>query len=154
MKWIKTYLFLGRLCWHNLLNIFCFLKAMTGWDYHSGWSHPVYDGFVVCDEHVETLMDAWQVSCLKYVGLILSKIFFIWKKKCLKCNLIVFCFLRWLTKNKNNVNERSERNVFTITGEDWSEVCSSENAYKQNTSEMLLKTISLQSLTVLKVKSV
>lgn len=60
-----------------IFNIFCFLKAMTGWDYHSGWSHPVYDGFVVCDEHVETLMDAWQVSCLKYVGLILSKIFFI-----------------------------------------------------------------------------
>lgn len=35
---------------------------MTGWDYHGGWSHPVYDGFVVCDEHVETLMDAWQVD--------------------------------------------------------------------------------------------
>jgi xeroderma pigmentosum group C-complementing protein len=45
---------------------------MTGWDYHSGWSHPVYDGFVVCDEHVETLMDAWQVSyfhiLMSYLG--------------------------------------------------------------------------------------
>lgn len=37
---------------------------MTGWDYHGGWSHPVYDGFVVCEEHVETLMDAWQVGIL------------------------------------------------------------------------------------------
>ncbi|KAI9558622.1 hypothetical protein GHT06_015410 [Daphnia sinensis] len=36
--------------------------AMTGWDYHGGWSHPVYDGYVVCDEHVETLMDAWRVA--------------------------------------------------------------------------------------------
>lgn len=36
--------------------------AMTGWDFHGGWSHPVYDGFVVCDEHVESLMDAWQVA--------------------------------------------------------------------------------------------
>lgn len=35
---------------------------MTGWDYHGGWSHPVYDGYVVCEEHVETLMDAWRVS--------------------------------------------------------------------------------------------
>lgn len=36
--------------------------AMTGWDYHGGWSHPVYDGYVVCEEHVETLMDAWRVA--------------------------------------------------------------------------------------------
>jgi hypothetical protein len=70
IKYVRTFL-------SFIFNIFCFLQAMTGWDYHSGWSHPVYDGFVVCDEHVETLMDAWQVSCLKYVGLILSKIFFI-----------------------------------------------------------------------------
>lgn len=35
---------------------------MTGWDFHGGWSHPVYDGYIVCDEHVDTLMDAWQVS--------------------------------------------------------------------------------------------
>ena len=41
---------------------------MTGWDYHGGWSHPVYDGFVVCDEHVEALIDAWQVSyCIPFV---------------------------------------------------------------------------------------
>ncbi|XP_057368952.1 DNA repair protein complementing XP-C cells homolog [Daphnia carinata] len=36
--------------------------AMTGWDYHGGWSHPVYDGYVVCEEHVETLIDAWRVA--------------------------------------------------------------------------------------------
>ena len=40
--------------------------AMTGWDYHGGWSHPVYDGFVVCSEHVEALLDAWQVRVRHY----------------------------------------------------------------------------------------
>ena len=33
--------------------------AMMGWDYHAGGCHPVFDGFVVCKEHSETLVDAW-----------------------------------------------------------------------------------------------
>lgn len=65
-----------------------------------------------------------------------------------------FIFLRRLTKNKSSVNERSVRNVFTITGEGWYEACSSENAYKRNTSETLLKTIYLQSLMQLRRKLV
>ncbi|ROT81344.1 hypothetical protein C7M84_025526 [Penaeus vannamei] len=40
------------------LNIDC-APAMIGFDYHSGWSHPVYDGFVVCEEFKDTLIDAW-----------------------------------------------------------------------------------------------
>jgi len=43
---------------------------MTGWDYHGGWSHPVFDGFVVCEEHVEMLLDAWQVEELLLIFLI------------------------------------------------------------------------------------
>ncbi|KAK3772995.1 hypothetical protein RRG08_036329 [Elysia crispata] len=33
--------------------------AMVGWDHHSGHSHPVFDGVVVCEEHADTLMVAW-----------------------------------------------------------------------------------------------
>ncbi|CAD0198824.1 unnamed protein product [Chrysodeixis includens] len=33
--------------------------AMTGFDYHGGWSHPVFDGFVVCKEFEETVTEAW-----------------------------------------------------------------------------------------------
>ncbi|XP_067000076.2 DNA repair protein complementing XP-C cells homolog [Anabrus simplex] len=33
--------------------------AMIGFDYHSGGCHPVFDGFVVCEEFKEVLVDAW-----------------------------------------------------------------------------------------------
>ena len=35
--------------------------AMVGWDYHCGGSHPVFEGYVVCEEFEDTLMDAWEV---------------------------------------------------------------------------------------------
>lgn len=40
------------------LNIDC-APAMVGFDFHSGWTHPVYDGYVVCEEFKDTLLDAW-----------------------------------------------------------------------------------------------
>ena len=33
--------------------------AMVGWDFSGGGCHPVYDGYVVCQENAEALMDAW-----------------------------------------------------------------------------------------------
>ncbi|XP_034244348.1 DNA repair protein complementing XP-C cells homolog isoform X2 [Thrips palmi] len=33
--------------------------AVVGFDYHSGGCHPTFDGFVVCEEFVDVLMDAW-----------------------------------------------------------------------------------------------
>ncbi|XP_077869408.1 DNA repair protein complementing XP-C cells homolog [Saccoglossus kowalevskii] len=41
------------------LNIDC-AQAMIGWDFHGGYCHPLFDGFVVCEEHQEMLLDAWQ----------------------------------------------------------------------------------------------
>lgn len=35
---------------------------MTGWEARGGYSCPVYDGYVVCEENVEALLDAWQVK--------------------------------------------------------------------------------------------
>ncbi|XP_045763867.1 DNA repair protein complementing XP-C cells homolog [Maniola jurtina] len=40
------------------LNIDC-APAMTGFDFNGGWSHPVYDGFVVCKEFEEVITEAW-----------------------------------------------------------------------------------------------
>ncbi|CAG9791985.1 unnamed protein product [Diatraea saccharalis] len=40
------------------LNIDC-APAMTGFDFNGGWSHPVFDGFVVCAEYKDTITDAW-----------------------------------------------------------------------------------------------
>merc|ERR1712013_724657 len=36
--------------------------AMVGWDFSGGGSHPVYDGYVVCEENAEALMDAWNAE--------------------------------------------------------------------------------------------
>ncbi|XP_041459936.1 DNA repair protein complementing XP-C cells homolog isoform X2 [Lytechinus variegatus] len=41
------------------LDIDC-APAMMGWDFHSGYIHPVMDGFVVCEEHAEVLVAAWE----------------------------------------------------------------------------------------------
>ncbi len=30
--------------------------AMTGWEFHKMGVHPVFDGFVVCEEFQDTLM--------------------------------------------------------------------------------------------------
>ncbi|XP_072181735.1 DNA repair protein complementing XP-C cells homolog isoform X1 [Diadema setosum] len=41
------------------LDIDC-VPAMMGWDFHSGFNHPVMDGFVVCKEFEEVLVSAWE----------------------------------------------------------------------------------------------
>jgi xeroderma pigmentosum group C-complementing protein len=41
------------------LNIDC-ASAIVGFDFHAGWSHPTYDGFVVCEEFADVLAAAWE----------------------------------------------------------------------------------------------
>ncbi|XP_027556872.1 DNA repair protein complementing XP-C cells [Neopelma chrysocephalum] len=41
------------------LNIDC-VQAITGFDFHGGYSHPVTDGYVVCEEYKEVLIAAWE----------------------------------------------------------------------------------------------
>lgn len=33
--------------------------AVVGWEFSGGSSHPVLDGFIVCEEVKEVLLDAW-----------------------------------------------------------------------------------------------
>ncbi|XP_051838912.1 DNA repair protein complementing XP-C cells isoform X1 [Antechinus flavipes] len=40
------------------LGIDC-VPAVTGFDFHSGYSHPVTDGYIVCEEYKEVLLAAW-----------------------------------------------------------------------------------------------
>lgn len=40
------------------LNIDC-VPAMVGWDTHCGFSHPLLDGFIVCEEDKDILLAAW-----------------------------------------------------------------------------------------------
>ncbi|KAL9697365.1 hypothetical protein quinque_000806 [Culex quinquefasciatus] len=47
---------LNRIC--KKLRIDC-AQAVTGFDFHGGSSHPVYDGFVVCEEFRDLVVDAW-----------------------------------------------------------------------------------------------
>ncbi|KAJ8393469.1 hypothetical protein AAFF_G00059420 [Aldrovandia affinis] len=41
------------------LDIDC-ASAVTGFDFHCGFSHPVTDGYVVCEEYQEVLQAAWE----------------------------------------------------------------------------------------------
>ncbi|XP_066554275.1 DNA repair protein complementing XP-C cells isoform X2 [Amia ocellicauda] len=34
--------------------------AVTGFDFHCGFSHPVVEGYIVCEEYQEVLMAAWE----------------------------------------------------------------------------------------------
>ncbi|XP_055614141.1 DNA repair protein complementing XP-C cells homolog [Uranotaenia lowii] len=47
---------LNRIC--KKLRIDC-AQAVTGFDFHGGSSHPVYDGYVVCEEFRDLVVDAW-----------------------------------------------------------------------------------------------
>nr|XP_005507596.2 DNA repair protein complementing XP-C cells isoform X1 [Columba livia] len=41
------------------LDIDC-AQAITGFDFHGGYSHPVTDGYVVCEEYKDILLAAWE----------------------------------------------------------------------------------------------
>ena len=34
--------------------------AMVGFDFHKGGTHPVFDGYIVCEEARDVLIDAWR----------------------------------------------------------------------------------------------
>lgn len=48
---------LMRVC--KKLNIDC-ANAVIGFDFHQGACHPMYDGFVVCEEFAEIVTAAWE----------------------------------------------------------------------------------------------
>ncbi|XP_004613248.2 DNA repair protein complementing XP-C cells [Sorex araneus] len=41
------------------LDIDC-VPAITGFDFHGGYSHPVTDGYIVCEEYKDVLLAAWE----------------------------------------------------------------------------------------------
>ncbi|XP_049622464.1 DNA repair protein complementing XP-C cells [Suncus etruscus] len=41
------------------LDIDC-VPAITGFDFHGGYSHPVSEGYIVCEEHKDVLLTAWE----------------------------------------------------------------------------------------------
>lgn len=56
------------------LNIDC-APAMTGFDYHSGWSHPVYDGFVICEEFKDQAIAAWEQVNIVFLFISISTVY-------------------------------------------------------------------------------
>ncbi|XP_039110887.1 DNA repair protein complementing XP-C cells isoform X2 [Hyaena hyaena] len=41
------------------LDIDC-AQAITGFDFHKGYSHPITDGYIVCEEYKDVLLAAWE----------------------------------------------------------------------------------------------
>ncbi|XP_074027416.1 DNA repair protein complementing XP-C cells homolog isoform X2 [Leptinotarsa decemlineata] len=50
---------LNKVC--KKLNIDC-ASAIVGFDFHGGWSHPTYDGFIVCKEFEDKVVAAWELE--------------------------------------------------------------------------------------------
>lgn len=46
------------------MNIDC-APAVVGFDFHSGGSHPTFDGFVVCKEYEDSVIAAWYLVGIK-----------------------------------------------------------------------------------------
>lgn len=41
------------------LDIDC-VQAIIGFDFHNGYSHPITDGYIVCEEYKDVLLAAWE----------------------------------------------------------------------------------------------
>jgi hypothetical protein len=52
------------------LDIDC-APAVVGWEFSGGGSHPVLDGFIVCEEFRDVLLDAWNKVIISYFSYIL-----------------------------------------------------------------------------------
>ncbi|EDX07195.1 GD11107 [Drosophila simulans] len=72
---------LMRIC--KKLNIDC-ANAVVGFDFHQGACHPMYDGFIVCEEFREVVTAAWeedqQVQVLKEQEKYETRVYGNWKK--------------------------------------------------------------------------
>ncbi|KAL1502453.1 hypothetical protein ABEB36_007592 [Hypothenemus hampei] len=86
------------------LNIDC-ASAIVGFDFHGGWSHPVYDGYVVCQEYEDQLVTAWETEQdeldRKEEEKIFKRVYGNWKK------LIRGLLIRERLKAKYNFGEAS-----------------------------------------------
>ena len=74
---------LNRIC--RKLNVDC-VAAVVGFDAHGGFSHAVYDGWVVCEEHKEAVIAAHEEeerrANLKLVQMHQERIWSNWRKLC------------------------------------------------------------------------
>ncbi|KAF5280873.1 hypothetical protein FQR65_LT03022 [Abscondita terminalis] len=80
--------------------------ALVGFDFHSGFNHPIYDGYVVCEEYEEVLVAAWHLDQEEQEKRELEKlekrVYGNWKK------LIKGLLIRERLKVKYNFGENSE----------------------------------------------
>lgn len=88
---------LNRTC--KKLGVDC-AQAIVGFDSHGGFSHPVYDGYIICEEFTVKVIDAWtrdqEEQERKDREKIEKRVYDNWKK------LIKGLFIRERLKNKYN----------------------------------------------------
>ncbi|KAF5292356.1 hypothetical protein FQA39_LY03390 [Lamprigera yunnana] len=83
--------------------------ALVGFDFHSGWNHPIYDGYVVCKEFEEILNAAWNEDQVEQgkreFEKIEKRVYGNWKK------LIKGLLIRERLKKKYDYGELSQANA-------------------------------------------
>lgn len=95
---------LNRTC--KKMNVDC-AQAVVGFDFHSGSSHPTFDGFVVCEEFADEVIARWyqdqeeqeEKERQKYE----ARVYGNWKK------LIKGLYIRERLKNKYNFGDKSKK---------------------------------------------
>lgn len=94
---------LQRTC--KKMNVDC-AQAVVGFDFHSGASHPTFDGFVVCEEFADAVLEQWwkdqQEADLKEKEKVQARVWGNWKK------LIKGLFIRERLKRKFNFNNEPD----------------------------------------------
>lgn len=84
------------------LDIDC-APAVIGWEHHSGRSHPVIEGIVVCQQFQDVLMDAWNAEIDASAQRSDHKRKQTMRKKWLK--IVKFCIVKSNLKKKYNFGE-------------------------------------------------
>lgn len=94
---------LNRVC--KKMGIDC-AQAVIGFDFHGGSSHPTFDGFVVCEEFVDAVIEQWEIEQEEQTRKELEKretrVYGNWKK------LIKGLFIRERLKRKFNFGHKAD----------------------------------------------
>lgn len=85
---------------------------MIGFDYHSGNSHPVYEGYVVCEEFAELVTDEWvkdtEAAEKKEAEKFQERIYANWKR------LIKGLWIRKRLQLRYNFEDREEQELQSV----------------------------------------
>jgi hypothetical protein len=119
-----------------------FAAAVTGFDAHGGWSHPVLDGFIICKEFESVVRDACIQEEQEYVKKQIEqrqqRVWDRWK------NLLKMFFIRQSLKQKYSNKTNIESSLFNGKSSSTS-VTTEQNGITTDTDPLNLKSLAFDT---------